>query len=112
MQIWRQRTEAYSNKNTPIQGIRGQISFGIQLQTFPQKWNTREHPSQTWATDGKTFFHSVFQLYSPKQWPKSEVYTTSFIYVWTFENQAEVLYASAEIQVFSGFRRPETQIRY
>ena len=35
MQIWRQRTEAYSNKNTPIQGIRGQTSFGIQLQTFP-----------------------------------------------------------------------------
>ena len=25
----------YSNKNTPIQSIRGQISFGIQLQTFP-----------------------------------------------------------------------------
>ena len=35
MQLWRQQTEAYSNNNTPIQSIRGQISFGIQMQTFP-----------------------------------------------------------------------------
>ena len=35
MQIWRQRIEAYSNKNTAIQSNRDQISFGIQLQTFP-----------------------------------------------------------------------------
>ena len=52
------------------------------------------------------------QLNSSKQWTKQEVYTRSFIYVWTFDNQAEVLYASPEVQLFSGFRRPETQIRY
>ena len=60
----------------------------------------------------KMIFHSVMQLYSAKQSTKTEVFTTSFIYVWTFENQTQVLYASPEVQVLSDFRRPETQIRY
>ena len=60
----------------------------------------------------KMIFHSLMQLYSAKQSTKTEVFTTSFIHVWTFENQTQVLYASPEVQVLSAFRRPETQIRY
>ena len=51
------------------------------------------------------------QLYSLKQWTKREVYTTALIYVWTFENQVQVLYASLEVWLFFGFRRSETQNR-
>ena len=111
-QMWQQRNDAYSNNKTPVQSIRAQISFGSLLQTFPWKCNTRELQPITSNTDGKTVFHSVMQLYSLKQWTKRKVFTTSFIFVWTFENQVQVLYASPEVQVFSRFRWPETHIRH
>ena len=40
MQIWIQK-KLYSNENFRNQPIRGQITFGIQLQTFPWHWNTK-----------------------------------------------------------------------
>ena len=34
-QIWSQRKKPFSNKKPQNLSIRGQITFGIQLQTFP-----------------------------------------------------------------------------
>ena len=55
MQIWvradkKSTKKPFSNKKTQNQSIRGQITFGIQLQTFPSKCNTGELQSKTWNT--------------------------------------------------------------
>ena len=46
--------EAIFHKKTQNQSIRGQIFFGIQLQTFPWKCNTRKLQSKTWNKAKKT----------------------------------------------------------
>ena len=37
----------FQQKKTQNQSIRGQITFGIQLHTFPSKCNTRKLQSKT-----------------------------------------------------------------
>ena len=42
-----------------------------------------------------------------------EVYSTSFIHVWTtFENQVQDLYASQRVPIFSSLRKPEAHFWY
>ena len=41
-------------KKPQNQSFRGQITFGIQLQTFPSKCNTRKLESKTWNIAEKT----------------------------------------------------------
>ena len=54
IQIWSQWKKPFSNKKLQNQSIRGQITFGIQLQTFLSKCNTRKLQSETWKTAEKT----------------------------------------------------------
>ena len=54
MQTWSQQKKPYSYKKLRNQSIRGQVTFGIQLQTFPLKCNMRKLQSKTWKTDEKT----------------------------------------------------------
>ena len=44
----------FQQKKPQSQSIPGQITFGIQMQTFPSKCNTRKHQSKTWNTAAKT----------------------------------------------------------
>ena len=46
--------EAIYQKKTQNQSIRAQITFRIQLQTFPSKCNTRKLQYKTWTTAEKT----------------------------------------------------------
>ena len=46
----------FQQKKTQNQSIRGQITFGIQLHTFPSKCNTRKLQSKTWNTAEKNSF--------------------------------------------------------
>ena len=48
----------------PNRSIRGQISFGIQIKTFPSQCDTRNNQPQTWDTDFKKWFQLTMQLYS------------------------------------------------
>ena len=53
IQIWSKREKPFSNKKAQNQSIRGQITFGIQLQTSPSKCNTRKLHSIIWNTAKK-----------------------------------------------------------
>ena len=44
----------FLQKKPQNQHIPGQITFGIQMQTFPSKCNTRKLQSITWNTANKT----------------------------------------------------------
>ena len=54
IQRWSRREKPFPNKKPQNQSIRGQITLGIQLQTFPSKCNTRTLQSKTWNTAQKT----------------------------------------------------------
>ena len=59
--------EAIFQQKTQNQSIRGQIAFGIQLQTFASKCNTRKLQPKTWNRDEKNSFERTMQLFSPSQ---------------------------------------------
>ena len=48
----------YSKKKPQNQYICDPITYGIQLQTFPQKCNTRKHQAETWPTEEKGLLHT------------------------------------------------------
>ena len=48
----------------PNRSIRGQISFGNQIKTFPSQSDTRNHQTQNWRTDSKKRFQLTMHLYS------------------------------------------------
>ena len=75
IRIWTQRKKPFPKKNPQNQSIRGQITFGIQLQTFPSKCNTRKLRSKTWNTAEKYSFQYWRQLNSPIQRSKREAVT-------------------------------------
>ena len=67
-------------KKRQNQSIRGQITFGIQLQTFPLKCNTRKLQYKTWNTANKNSFQQRRQLYPPIRRTKREA-VTSFLHL-------------------------------
>ena len=68
--------EANFQKKTQNQSILGQITFGIQLQTFPQECNTRKLQPETWPIDEKVSFQLTMQLFSPTQQKGKEAVST------------------------------------
>ena len=80
IQTWGQRKKPFSNKKPQNQSIRGQITFGIQFQTFPSKCNTRKLQSKTWNTAEKNSFRKRRQLYLSIQWSKREA-VISFLHL-------------------------------
>ena len=65
IKIWSQRRKPFSNKTPQNKSIRSQITFGIQLQTFPSKCNSRKRQFKTWNTAEKNLFQQRRQLYPP-----------------------------------------------
>ena len=57
LQIWSQLKMQYSNEKLQNQSIRGQMTFGIQLQTFAEKCNTEQLQPKTWNADEKTHYN-------------------------------------------------------
>ena len=51
--------EAIFQQKPQNQSISVQITFGIQLQTFPSKCNTKKLQSKTWNTAEKTNSNNV-----------------------------------------------------
>ena len=59
-------------QESPKSKFRCQISFGLQLQTFPHRCNTRKLQPKSWRTENKDSFHVTLQLYSPTQLKKEK----------------------------------------
>ena len=74
--IWSQRKKPFSNKNCQNQSIRGQNTFGIQIQTFPSKCSTRKFQSKTWNTAEINSFQWRRQLYQSIPSSKKQVVTS------------------------------------
>ena len=53
MRIWRRRNEAHPSKKLRNSSFRGEISFGIQLQTFSWHCVQENSKTKTWRTFGK-----------------------------------------------------------
>ena len=66
------RNVTFLGKKIPNQTFRCQISFGLQLQTFPYKCNTRKLQPKSWRTENKDSFYLTMQFYSPTQWKKEK----------------------------------------
>ena len=61
--------EAIFQQKPQNQTVRGQITFGIQVHTFPSKCNTRKIQSETWNSaeknslyNGSTYTHQYKEV--------------------------------------------------
>ena len=100
--IWRQRNEAHCSKKLRKQSFRGEINFGIQMQTFPSHCVRENSKTKTWRRFGKNSFQLTLQLNSPKPRRKKEVYPIVFVYIWTII-EGIVLDLCAPLQEFNFF---------
>ena len=112
IKIWSQRKKPFPNKKPQNQFIRGEITFGIQLQTFPSKCKTRNLQSKTWnraekthSNNGSNYTHQYNQVKrSFNQFPSfmSEPYLST---------KSKTCMLLKKFKVFSSLRRPETHFR-
>ena len=90
----------FQQKKPQNQFIRGQITFGIQLQTFPSKCNTRKLQFKTGNTAEKPISNNGGNYTHQYKEVEEKLKPVSFISFWTlFEHQVKYMYASQKNKV-------------